>query len=70
MPQIEEIGQMEKNLHPEIAFVGYEDKKDHLLWDFNYTYPGAQCKVAYSVRIKTDMKGKVLKVSGNRDRVK
>lgn len=61
--RIEEIVAMGKNLRPEIAFVGYEDKQDHLLWDFDHTYPGTQCKVSYRVRIKTDTKGKVLKVS-------
>lgn len=64
MPEIQEIVAMEKTLHPEIEFVGYEDKGDELLWDFHYIYRPFVCKLAFRVRIKTDRKGKILNVAG------
>lgn len=64
MPELNVIKAMEKTLHPEIEFVGYEDKGDVLLWTFNYTYSPFSCKLALRVIIKTDREGQILNVAG------
>ena len=64
MPTIEEIEQIQSKLQPEIKLKGFETKADKLVWKFSHTYRAFDCPLVFTVKVETDKKGKILKVSG------
>lgn len=64
MPTIEEIEEMRIRLFPEIKCVGFETKNNKLLWKFTHTYKAFDCPLQFEVKVESDKRGKILRVSG------